>query len=199
MNSAKRSLTSPYPQISEKARHLKSLIAPKGRSLIMNTKHWSRVLGTELDWVEEEYLSLNLGDKRLDKRLKKIVSVMTKRGGTSLPDIFGNWSNTKGAYRFFSNSKVSSEKIISPHSQSTKKRLQQQETVLVLSDTTEIYYRKRDRVDDLGPMNSEYNQGLLLHPSIAFTPDGIPLGILDFKMWSRTELGANQDQDGRKA
>ncbi len=26
----------------------------------MNTKHWSRALGTELDWVEEEYLSLNL-------------------------------------------------------------------------------------------------------------------------------------------
>ncbi|EQA80813.1 hypothetical protein LEP1GSC193_0282 [Leptospira alstonii serovar Pingchang str. 80-412] len=69
---------------------------------------------------------------------------------------------------------------------------------MVLSDTTEIYYRKRDRVDDLGPMNSEYNQGLLLHPSIAFTTDGIPLGILDFKMWSRTELGANQNQDGRK-
>ncbi|EKP04956.1 hypothetical protein LEP1GSC018_3205, partial [Leptospira kirschneri str. 2008720114] len=28
---------------------------------IMNTKHWSSTLGTELDWVEEEYLSLNLG------------------------------------------------------------------------------------------------------------------------------------------
>ncbi|EMO65793.1 hypothetical protein LEP1GSC132_2369 [Leptospira kirschneri str. 200803703] len=38
-----------------------------------------------------------------------------------------------------------------------------------------------------------------MHPSIAFTPDGIPLGILDLKMWSRTELGANQTQDGRKS
>ncbi|EMJ92822.1 hypothetical protein LEP1GSC194_3798 [Leptospira alstonii serovar Sichuan str. 79601] len=92
--------------------------------------------------MEEEYLSLNLGDKRLDKRLKKIVSVMTKRGGTSLPDIFGNWSGTKGAYRFFSNPKVSSEKIIEPHSQATKKRLHQQETVLVLSDTTKSIIEK---------------------------------------------------------
>ncbi|KXZ24799.1 MULTISPECIES: IS4/Tn5 family transposase DNA-binding protein, partial [Leptospira] len=164
----------------------------------MNTKHWSSTLGTELDWVEEEYLSLNLGDKRLDKRLKKIVSMMTKRGGMSLPDIFGNWSGTKGAYRFFSNPKVCYDKIISPHSQATKKRIQKQETVLVLSDTTEVYYRKRDHVEGLGPMNSEYNQGLLLHPSIAFTPDGIPLGILDLKMWSRTVLGGNRSQDGRK-
>ncbi|WP_235592480.1 IS4/Tn5 family transposase DNA-binding protein, partial [Leptospira interrogans] len=39
----------------------------------MNAKHLSSTLGTELDWVEEEYVSLNLGDKRLDKRLKKIV------------------------------------------------------------------------------------------------------------------------------
>ncbi|EQA81562.1 transposase DNA-binding domain protein [Leptospira alstonii serovar Pingchang str. 80-412] len=90
----------------------------------------SSTLGTELDWVEEEYLSLNLGDKRLDKRLKKIVSVMTKRGGTSLPDIFGNWSGTKGAYRVvFFESEVSSERIIEPHSQATKKRLHQQRVV----------------------------------------------------------------------
>ncbi|MFQ4113964.1 IS4 family transposase [Leptospira borgpetersenii] len=164
----------------------------------MDAKHWSSTLGTELDWVEEEYVSLSLGDKRLDKRLKKIVSMMTKRGGMSLPDIFGNWSGTKGAYRFFSNPKVCYDKIISPHSQATKNRIQKQERVLVLSDTTEIYYRKRDRVEGLGPMNSEYNQGLLLHPSIAFTTDGIPLGILDLKMWSRTILGGNRSQDGRK-
>ncbi|EMN35949.1 transposase, IS4-like family protein [Leptospira interrogans serovar Medanensis str. L0448] len=164
----------------------------------MNAKHLSSTLGTELDWVEEEYVSLNLGDKRLDKRLKKIVSMMTKRGGMSLPDIFGNWSGTKGAYRFFSNPKVCYDKIISPHSQATKNRTQKQERVLVLSDTTEIYYRKRDLTPGLGPMNSEYNQGLLLHPSIAFTTDGIPLGILDLKMWSRTVLGGNRSQDGRK-
>ncbi|MBE8287979.1 IS4 family transposase, partial [Leptospira borgpetersenii] len=99
---------------------------------------------------------------------------------------------------FFSNPKVCYDKIISPHSQATKNRIQKQERVLVLSDTTEIYYRKRDRVEGLGPMNSEYNQGLLLHPSIAFTTDGIPLGILDLKMWSRTVLGGNRSQDGRK-
>ncbi len=44
----------------------------------MDAKHLSSTLETELDWVEEEYVSLSLGDKRLDKRLKKIVSMMTK-------------------------------------------------------------------------------------------------------------------------
>ncbi|EKO71399.1 hypothetical protein LEP1GSC102_0843 [Leptospira interrogans str. UI 09600] len=67
----------------------------------MNAKHWSSTLGTELDWVEESYVSLNLGDKRLDKRLKKIVSMMTKRGGMSLPDIFGNWSGRRVHIVFF--------------------------------------------------------------------------------------------------
>lgn len=67
----------------------------------MITKHLSSIFGRESDWLEEEYLSLNLGDKRLNNRLKKILSEMSKRGGTSLPDIFGNWSCTKGAYRFF--------------------------------------------------------------------------------------------------
>ncbi|EQA36157.1 transposase DNA-binding domain protein [Leptospira inadai serovar Lyme str. 10] len=37
----------------------------------MKTKHWSSTFETDLDWIEEEFLSLNLGDKRLNKRLKK--------------------------------------------------------------------------------------------------------------------------------
>ncbi|EQA36220.1 transposase DNA-binding domain protein [Leptospira inadai serovar Lyme str. 10] len=124
---------------------------------------------------------------------------MSKRTDSSLPDIFGNWAGTKAAYRFFSNPNVSAEKIVTPHSIATKKRLQNQETVLVLSDTTEIYYRNRVRVEGLGPMNSEFDQGLLLHPSIAFTTEGIPLGILDFKMWTRLSLGSKHlSRDVRK-
>ncbi len=115
---------------------------------------------------------------------------MSRHTGSSLPDVFGNWSGTKAAYRFFSNPKVSPEEIIAPHSQTTKKRLEKEETILVLSDTTEIYYRNRTRVQDLGPMNSKYDQGLLLHPSIAFTTNGIPLGILDFRLWNREKLGS---------
>lgn len=165
----------------------------------MKTKHWSSTFETDLDWIEEEFLSLNLGDKRLNKRLKKIISAMSKRTDSSLPDIFGNWAGTKAAYRFFSNPNVSAEKIVTPHSIATKKRLQNQETVLVLSDTTEIYYRNRVRVEGLGPMNSEFDQGLLLHPSIAFTTEGIPLGILDFKMWTRLSLGSKHlSRDVRK-
>nr|WP_238325506.1 transposase [Leptospira inadai] len=68
----------------------------------MKTKHWSSTFETDLDWIEEEFLSLNLGDKRLNKRLKKIISAMSKRTDSSLPDIFGNWAGTKAAYRFFS-------------------------------------------------------------------------------------------------
>ncbi|XDD49339.1 transposase DNA-binding-containing protein [Leptospira sp. WS92.C1] len=36
----------------------------------MITKHWSSTLETDLDWIEEEFLSLSLGDKRLNKRLR---------------------------------------------------------------------------------------------------------------------------------
>lgn len=39
-------------------------------------------------------------------------------------------------------------------------------------------------------MNSNNDQGLLLHPSIAFTVDGVPLGILDFRIWTRSKLGS---------
>ncbi|WP_244607792.1 IS4/Tn5 family transposase DNA-binding protein [Bradyrhizobium vignae] len=60
-----------------------------------------------------------------------------KRHGQSIPLVCQDWANTKAAYRFFSNDRVSEADILAGHFQSTRDRAAATEgLVLVLHDTT---------------------------------------------------------------
>lgn len=66
-------------------------------------------------WVVSEIAGFELGDARLNRRLGMILSSMGERPGKSLPTAFQDRTNTKAAYRFFANEKVSEGKILSRH------------------------------------------------------------------------------------
>ena len=70
--------------------------------------------------------------------------------GQSIPLVCQDWANTKAAYRFFSNDRVSEADILAGHFQSTRDRIAATDgLVLVLHDTTEFTYQReklrRDR------------------------------------------------------
>jgi hypothetical protein len=67
--------------------------------------------------------------------------------GQSIPLVCQDWANTKAAYRFFSNDRVSEADILAGHFQSTRDRVAAADgLVLVLHDTTEFtYQRERER------------------------------------------------------
>jgi hypothetical protein len=54
-------------------------------------------------WVKTETAGCDLGDVRLNRRLEAMLQALGERPGESLPTAFQDWSNTKAAYRFFSN------------------------------------------------------------------------------------------------
>lgn len=66
-------------------------------------------------WVDEETAACGLGDARLNRRLDVMLAAMGERPGKSLPTAFQDWANTKAAYRFFSNEKVSEDRILAGH------------------------------------------------------------------------------------
>lgn len=66
-------------------------------------------------WVEAETAGCDLGDERLNRRLGAMLEALGERPGKSLPTAFQDWSNTKAAYRFFSNGNVSEDKILEGH------------------------------------------------------------------------------------
>ena len=152
-------------------------------------------------WWESELAGCIFADARLGQRLRKLIERMGGAIGASLPLACQDWANTKAAYRFFSNDRVSEEEILSGHFRSTRDRVAAAGgTILVLQDTTEFTYQ-RERPEAIGvtySVNSGKDKagrlrthtvcGLLMHASLAVTTDGLPLGLSAVKFWSRQKF-----------
>ena len=94
-------------------------------------------------WVDEETAACELEDARLNRRLGVMLAAMGERPGKSLPTAFQDWANTKAAYRFFSNEKVSEDRILAGHFQASALRVQALDgPILVLQDTTEFSFTR---------------------------------------------------------
>ena len=95
------------------------------------------------NWVETETAGCDLGDVRLNRRLGAMLEALGERPGKSLPTAFQDWSNTKAAYRFFSNGNVSEDKILEGHFAASALRIQATDgPILILQDTTEFSFKR---------------------------------------------------------
>ncbi len=137
----------------------------------------------------KDFPSLDLGDKRRDKRFVKIIENIIRRPGSSIPCHNEKWYDTKATYEFFKNEDIKLEAIIEAISTFGIKRVEQQQ-LLVIHDTSTISYNDLE-AEGLGYIDNAAGKGIFCHSSIAATTDGIPLGLLNQLIWSReaSELG----------
>ena len=138
-----------------------------------------------MSWVDQEMAGVTMGDERLDKRTKQLLNSMFRQPTNSLPVACRGWTETQAAYRFFDNKKVTPEKILAPHREATRVRMGEQPVVLCVQDTSELDYSGQKQMRDLGPLTYEAQRGLLLHPTLAITPDRLALGVLENRIWAR--------------
>lgn len=135
-------------------------------------------------WIAKELESTNLGDARLNRRYALVLDRLSQRPTLNIPAACEGWAETQATYRLFDNDKVSPGKLLAPHRESTLKRIGDQPVVLVVQDTTELdLTRKQEKVG--GPLQDEDHYGLHAHVVKAFTPERIPLGVLDAEIWAR--------------
>ncbi len=159
-----------------------------------------RASGAPPRWVVEEMRDLDLADRRLDKRVVRVVSDLGERPTASIPAACGGWKETAAAYRLFDNEAATLEAILRPHHERTLERMAAHPLVLLVQDTTEIdLTRPQQQVKGAGLLDDSSRQGALLHLMQAFTPDGTPLGSLWAKAWMRTEGTASARGRKRKA
>ena len=139
--------------------------------------------------IEYEELEFAFGDKRLNKRGKQILNSFFEKPSSSINGSFKGWGETKACYRFFENKKVKVEEILKPHKVGTLKRIGGHDVILCIQDTTIIDYSHRlQKVEGLGKLRKENEQGFLMHPTIACSSSGLCLGILDNHIWTRDVL-----------
>ncbi|OYD80288.1 IS4/Tn5 family transposase DNA-binding protein [Azospirillum brasilense] len=74
-------------------------------------------------WIEDELAGCRLADERLGRRLSTLLDQMAGAMGDSIPLACQDWADTKAAYRFFANERVSKVDILSGHLDSTRRRV----------------------------------------------------------------------------
>jgi hypothetical protein len=141
----------------------------------------------ERPWVEQEFGGVDLGDKRLEKRMRMVAEDFFARPQANVPEACGTRAKTKAAYRLFDHAAVTMDAVVQSHYEATQERIGKEKIVLAVQDTTELNYGGHFYTEGLGPIGTKQDGavGLFLHNTMAFTPGGVPLGLLDLQCWAR--------------
>ena len=181
---------------------------PKDIYLYPLSDHWQGVLCVEpevalgstpraeapADWTEEEFARAPFFDERLKQRLFTLAADFFAQPGELIPQAsHGSAAKTKAAYRFFQNPQVDMPKLLRPHLESTMERIRSHPVILAVQDTTTLNYTAHPP-QGVGPINTRQDHavGLVLHDTMAFTPEGTPLGLLNVQCWARDAAAAGQ-------
>jgi hypothetical protein len=142
----------------------------------------------DAEWAAQEFGAAELGDARRTARLVELATRFGQNPGASLPEAMGDRAALKAAYRFFDNEAVEHADVVASHVQATYARLAQVPLVLAAQDTTYVDWTHHPATTGLGRLAHEYSQGLVVHSTLAMTPERVPLGLLAQKVWVRPDL-----------
>jgi hypothetical protein len=145
-------------------------------------------------WAQQEFSSAEFGDVRLADRLVSVGSALAQSGSGTLPQAFAHGRDLKAAYRFFSNDKVSYDKIMAPHWQRTRRSCLEPGEYLWIEDSSDLDYSSHRHCQGLGQIGNEHGRGLMLHTTLAVRvnawdlnqcPEVEVVGIAGQKCWAR--------------
>jgi hypothetical protein len=138
-------------------------------------------------WAEEEFAAVALQDVRLNRRCQVLASVLEQQPMVPINQACEDWADTKAAYRFMDNPKVSPAAIVAPHCERTVERMKAHAVVLAVQDTTFFNYTAHPQTEGLGEIGKKEQQqrGFGMHTTLAVTPHGLPLGLLTQTFFTR--------------
>ena len=115
-----------------------------------------------------------------------------------------DWANTKAAYRFFGNDRISEANILAGHFASTRERFAarssfpilffttRQSSLIVTRTSRRTFGQSRPSLRPVKATAVSHHLRYLMHSSLVTTCEGQPLGLAAIKFWSRDKFhGAN--------
>ena len=151
-------------------------------------KHNASSEPADTGWATREFALAPLPDQRLVSRLITMATDFALQPTASIPQACGSWAKTKAAYRFFDHGGITPEDLLASHVQATVHRAAAHPLALCVQDTTSLNYSTHPQTKGLGPIgnNRDKTIGLFLHSTLALTPSGEPLGLLQAQSWTRS-------------
>lgn len=134
----------------------------------------------EASWAIEEFAQVSFKDERLNQRCQTLADALGQQPMAPINQACEDWADSKAAYRFFDNPKVTPGELLAPHSQHAVARMQGHAVVLAVQDTTFFNFTHHPATQGLGAIGpqGQNQRGFGLHSTLAVTPGGQPLGVL---------------------
>jgi len=152
------------------------------------------------EWILQESATADFGDERLDRRFQIVLDTMSEKPSLKFPAGCNGRKEMEAAYRFLDNDKVEKEKVFAPHLSATLERIRAEKVVLIPQDTTELdVTRPNEIMVGAGPLNDESRVGFFDHALLAYTPEGVPLGVVAAEIWARDFDGFDKSADQKRA
>src|SRR5438105_8746836 len=124
-----------------------------------------------LQWAEETFGSVHLGDVRRTQRAVAIAGAIAQHPAASLPAQMPDEAALQATYRYLQTPDVTYEQLIGPHVAQTRAEASKQQQVLLIQDTTEVDYQHHPTTTGLGPIGTGSHHGFLLQSVLAVVPE----------------------------
>ena len=152
-------------------------------------------------WADDELRDASLGDQRLTQRASTVLAQRAGAPASTLAQAAGTGAETEALYRFFANDDVDPARLLAAHQRTTAQRLAalRAPVILAVQDTTEAAFSQHPAIAGIGVVQSPTRAGLLVHTTLAVTPQRVPMGLVDQQVWTRSAetLGKQPPHDSR--
>jgi Transposase DNA-binding/Transposase Tn5 dimerisation domain len=143
----------------------------------------------------KDFPHLDLGDIRRNERLVTIINHVCTQPGASIPQQNDSWYDTKATYEFFKNEQVSIDKLEKAIQFYGDSQLDQQPSVLVIHDISNISYNDL-QATGLGYLDNKQGRGVMCYTCMAATTSGMPLSLVYQHTWIRPleQVGKSEER-----
>jgi len=149
-------------------------------------------------WIYEQFSTIDVGDDRLQKRAVDVAIGCAECPEESLAGRFDKWADLQGAYRFFSNPKITHQALQQPHWHGVLEKARfSEETVLFIQDGSELLFNSHRWTHGLGPTSDSNGNGLMFHSCLVAkyheSEETEILGLGYQEAWVRPEEKSTSD------
>jgi Transposase DNA-binding len=130
------------------------------------------------NWAVTEVAAAALGDVRRTTRLVELAHVLAQHPTAARPEAYGDDAMLTAADRFCDNDAIEPPDVLRSHVEATYGRLATVPVVLAVQETTAVDWPAPPAPTGLGPWGPPACQGLLVHSTLACTPERVPLGLV---------------------
>lgn len=150
--------------------------------------------------IADEFATCKFEDLRLRKRVEKLSEAIANHPTLSIHAACGSVTDSKAAYRFFQNDKVTPEFILKGHIDQATGRIADHDRVLVIHDTTDLIYTHFPSIDGVGERQRAKGfesgvKGIHLHNSLVLSESGVPLGLLKQSFFTHDDFRAHREEN----